>query len=208
MRFTLDTYKGYVTMSDDAGRECRIGPVPPASWNDHQREVIRDLIRSDGSAPNVIATFVRHPDLCQRWIALSRTLLHHGLLPNREREIVILRIAWRLRSDYEWRQHASRVDAQTLEWLSDPSANKFETELEQDLVRSVDEYCGAETIGPTNWADLTRHYDEQQLLEVVFLCTQYRALANILNILRVEPDTELPLLPPLRDDEGEGEVRR
>jgi 4-carboxymuconolactone decarboxylase len=195
-------------MSDNASRESRISPVPPANWSDHQREVIRNLTRPDGSAPNVIATFVRHPDLCQGWIALSGTLLHHGLLANHDREIVILRIAWRLRSDYEWRQHAPRIDTQTLERISDPSAMKFETQLEQDLVRSVDEFCEAETIGPTNWANLTRHYDEQQLLEFIFLCAQYRALANILNILRVAPDTELPLLPPLRDDEGEVEARR
>lgn len=174
--------------------------MSPAQWTDQQKVVMGDLIRPDGSAPNVIATFVRHPQLCQAWIAFSRMLLRHGLLSDRDREIIILRIAWRTNSVYEWRQHAGRIDDETLESLSGPSSAKIWSDSERDLIRSVDEFCESEFIGDPNWSNLAQHYDDQELLEVVFLCSTYRALSSMLNILGVEPDTDAPPIPPLLKD--------
>jgi 4-carboxymuconolactone decarboxylase len=175
--------------------EGRLGPVPPSQWTEQQREVMGDLIRPDGSAPNIIATFVRHPQLCQAWITYSRTLLRQGLLSDRIREIIILRIAWRTNSVYEWRQHAWRIDDETLDRLSGSSDAEFWSAPERDLLHCVDEFCESEFIEEANWSSLARHFDDQELLEVVFLCATYRALSSMLNILGVEPDTDEPSLP-------------
>jgi hypothetical protein len=68
---------------------------------------------------------------------------------------------------------------------------------EFDLLRCVDEFCEGGNIGQSNWAKLATHYDDQGLLEFTFLCTQYRALSSMLEILGVEPDTDGPVLPEL-----------
>jgi 4-carboxymuconolactone decarboxylase len=174
----------------------RIRPVAPEQWTEQQREAMDDLIGPDGSAPNIITTFVRNPQLCRSWVAFSRTLLRQGLLSDRDREIVILRIAWRTSSVYEWRQHAWRLDDETVEHLSGSSSAEIWSAAERDLLHSVDEFCDSEFIGDANWTNLARHYGEPELLEVVFLCSIYRALSSILAILGVEPDTEAPPLPP------------
>jgi alkylhydroperoxidase family enzyme len=183
-------------MFDDVIFNGRIGPIPQTQWTDFQKEVMGDLIGADGSAPNVIATIVRHPELCRAWKAFLRTLLWQGLLSDRDREIIILRIAWRLNSVYEWRQHAGRIDGLTLEGLSNLSGARTWSDSERVLIRSIDEFCDSESIGEPNWSSLASHYDDQQLLEVVFLCTTYRALASVLHILGVEPDSDEPTLPP------------
>jgi alkylhydroperoxidase family enzyme len=187
-------------MVDGDGHAARITPLPPEQWSALQTEVMRDLIGPDGEAPNVIATLVRNPELCRAWMMLSRQLLRHGLLPDRDREIVILRIAWKTESVYEWRQHAWRIDERTLEHLSHSSTAEYWNDADRVLIDSVDEFCESEAIGPTNWSLLAQHYDDQQLLEVVFLCSIYRALASILEILGVEPDSNEPPLPPRSND--------
>jgi 4-carboxymuconolactone decarboxylase len=192
-------------VSDGFPVGTRIEPVPSAQWTDRQRDVMRDLIDPQGNAPNVITTFVRHPDLCRAWLTLSRTLLHEGQLPSRDREIIILRVAWKTNSVYEWRQHASRVDEFTLAHITDPCDADIWNEVEQDLIRSVDECFDSETISQENWSSLARHYDDQQLLEVVFLCTVYRALGSILKILVVEPDSSAPPIPSPPNDQSNAE---
>jgi alkylhydroperoxidase family enzyme len=161
-----------------------------------------NLVRPDGSVPNIIATLVHHTELCQAWIAFSRTLLRTGLLPDRDREIIILRVAWSTQSLYEWRQHAWRIDEETLDALSGSPDSEFWSAAERDLIRCVDEFCASEYVDDANWSILAARYDDRELLEVVFLCSMYRALSSAIRILGIEPDTETPPLPPLNDDEA------
>ncbi|MBV8932228.1 MAG: carboxymuconolactone decarboxylase family protein [Kutzneria sp.] len=59
--------------------------------------------------PNVIATLANHERLLPAVMPLL-TLVAGGALPNRDRELVILRVAYRHRCEYEWSHHA-RVGA-------------------------------------------------------------------------------------------------
>src|SRR4029450_7774789 len=51
------------------------------------------------------ATLGRHPRLFRAWLRFSAHLMPFGLLPRRDTELVILRVAWQCRSAYEWQQH-------------------------------------------------------------------------------------------------------
>ena len=55
--------------------------------------------------PNVMGTMLRHPDLASAWFPYSAMLLRAGAIDDRLREIVILRVGWRTRAEYEWVQH-------------------------------------------------------------------------------------------------------
>ena len=46
-----------------------------------------------------------HPKLLKRWMVFGNHILFKSTLPDRERELLILRIAWRCRAEYEWGQH-------------------------------------------------------------------------------------------------------
>src|SRR5580658_9931865 len=85
----------------------RIEPLTAAEQSEEQRERLAPLLAGPApGATNLFATVLRHPKLFQRWQALGGMLLFRGLLPARDREILILRTAANTTSDYEWGQHA------------------------------------------------------------------------------------------------------
>jgi hypothetical protein len=51
-------------------------------------------------------TVANHPELAQAWRNYNVFLSKDLSLPQRLGEVVILRVEWRLRSEYEWTLHA------------------------------------------------------------------------------------------------------
>ena len=82
----------------------RLDPVEDPS--PEQAELLEPYRTFSGGEPfNIFRTLARHPKLMKRAMVLATGLLVKGNLPPRIREIVILRVAWRTGSDYEWGQH-------------------------------------------------------------------------------------------------------
>src|SRR2546423_12722776 len=80
--------------------------IPPVT--DPSPEVVELLGKtaiSDGPPLNIFATLAHHPRLLKRFNVLGGLFLGRGLLPARERELVILRTGWRTRCEYEFGQH-------------------------------------------------------------------------------------------------------
>ncbi|MGH9112173.1 MAG: carboxymuconolactone decarboxylase family protein, partial [Acidimicrobiales bacterium] len=82
--------------------------IPPLPTGERDEQAVGLLAQAGGpteAATNLFATLVRHPGLFRRWLPFGGKLLA-GRLPDRDRELLILRTAWHCRSDYEWAQHA------------------------------------------------------------------------------------------------------
>src|SRR5687767_7459162 len=58
-----------------------------------------------GTPPNLYKALANHPRLVAAWTEFSRTLRHDTRTPRSLRELVILRGAQLMRSEYEWAQH-------------------------------------------------------------------------------------------------------
>src|SRR6266849_6414845 len=58
-----------------------------------------------GAPPNLYRALGNHPQLTAAWTEFSRALRHDTRTPRALRELVILRGAQRMRSEYEWAQH-------------------------------------------------------------------------------------------------------
>lgn len=174
----------------------RIAPIEPAD----EDEVTRDLlgsVRSLGTpASNVFATLVRHPGLFRHWLPFAGKLLV-GKLPGRERELLILRTAWRCWSEYEWGQHTliarqSGLDDAVIERVKEgPTAPGWDR-FDAALLTAVDELHDDSRISDTTWAALAERYDERQLLEVTMLVGQYHMLAFALNSAGVQREPGVP----------------
>jgi len=153
-----------------------------------------------GAELNIFATLARHPRLFKRWSAFGGTLLYGGELPERDRELLILRTAWNCRADYEWGQHARIARAAG---LSDEEIARVATgpgepgwdPLEATLLQAADELHRHAVISDATWAALAERYDERQLIEVCMLVGQYHLVAFTLNSLRVEREPGVEGLP-------------
>jgi len=173
----------------------RLPPLAPAEQDDQARELLAGVAGA-GPASNIFATLVRHPGLFRRWLPLGGKLLA-GKLPARERELLILRTAWRCRSEYEWGQHLL-IGRQV--GLSDDEIDRVKVGpdapgwpvADAALLRAADELHDDSCVTDGTWAALAERYDEHQLIEVPMLVGQYHLVAFSLNSLGVQREPGVP----------------
>lgn len=146
-----------------------------------------------GEAPRVFTTLARHRRLFRRWLSFSAALLLRGDLPAADRELVILRVAWRCGSWYEWAQHATLagragLDAATVERVPAGPADPGWSPRQRLLLSATDEMHDHRVVTDGTWAALARELTERQLIELCLLAGQYEMLAMTLNSLGVRPE--------------------
>jgi 4-carboxymuconolactone decarboxylase len=183
-------------MTDEGGAP-RIPPLSPDELTDDQRE----LIGGSGTRPlNIFLTLARHPGLLRKWLPFGGKLLAGGKLTPRDRELVILRSAFRCGARYEWAQHVAIAGTAGLATdeirrvAKGPGAAGW-SDADAALLRAVDELHDDHCIGDGTWKALASRYGTEQLIEIPMLAGHYAMLAGVLNSLGVQPETaELPAL--------------
>jgi len=178
---------------------ARLGPVEHPT--PEQAELLEPYAAFSGGEPfNIFRTLVRHPRLFRKSMVLGTELLLKSTLPPRLRELVILRVAWRTGSVYEWGQHlrigrdVGLTDAE-MRSLATEGADAGWSEAERCAIAVVDELCADDDLTDVTWAEAVDHWSEAEVIEVLLLAGNYRMLAGFLNACRVEPDPGLEGFP-------------
>lgn len=158
-----------------------------------ETDALLDSLRSDpdGAVFNIFTTLAHHPRLLKRWSAFGGTLLLRGELPDRDRELLILRTAWNCRAHYEWAHHdeiARRVGMSEDEIVRVTNGAEAPGWAADDalLLRTADELHEKARITDVTWAALAERYNEPQLIEICMLIGQYHLVAFTLNSLGVQ----------------------
>lgn len=173
--------------------------IPPTS--DHSPEVRELLAKTrigEGPPLNIFSTMAHHPRLLKRFNVLGGLFLGRGLLPARERELVILRTGWRTGCEYEFGQHTligrqagltdeeiRRVTQDDGQWSAGDAA----------LIRLADEIHETRDVSDALWSDLRTRWDTAQLIELVTLAGFYGMVSAFLNAARVQLDPGVPGFP-------------
>jgi len=139
---------------------------------------------------------MHHPALAGPFLTYNNVLLQTPALGHRARELVVLRVAWRTRSRYEWVQHlrlAARVGitAEEIAAVADGPGAETWTPHEADLLAATDQLIDGYRIDDDTWARLAEQLDERQLVELVFVAGTYTLLAMAFNSLGLELDADL-----------------
>jgi 4-carboxymuconolactone decarboxylase len=172
----------------------RLAPVTAPDLDADAHALLLGAGRGDGPPLNIFATLVRYPGLFRRWLPFAGKLLA-GKLPARDRELAILRTAWRCGSEYEWGQHtliASTAGLTDDEIARVQDAPEGWDERDAVVLRAVDELHADSCISDSTWTVLAGRYDERQLIELLMLIGHYHLLAFTLNSLGVERDEGVP----------------
>ena len=125
-------------------------------------------------------------------------VLFQGEISPRERELAVLRVAWRCRAPYEWGQHVNvakryGITSEEIERLTRKgSSEPGWSEHEAAILRAVDELLTEQMIGDETWATLAATWNERQLIEFPSMVGQYVATAYSQNSLRLRLDPENP----------------
>jgi 4-carboxymuconolactone decarboxylase len=181
----------------------RVAPLPESDWPPQLRAALGHRpqgLQGRLGDNNIFSTLARHEGLFQAWLPFGGFLLGRGVLPARERELLILRTGWNCASPYEWGQHVRLSEGlgmqreEILRVAAGPDADGWSAE-DSALLRAADELHEAATISADTWTVLAEGHDERGLIEIAMLVGHYHMVAYALNSLGVELDPGLEGLP-------------
>lgn len=172
----------------------RIPALAPEQWNEKAQEIMQPFVET-GRDYNVFRTLMNHPALAQRWMVFANHILGKSSLPERERELLILRIGHLCNAGYEWNKHA---DISRFLGMSEEDINSSKTgpdtpglcELDQLLLRATDELHSDAFISDGTWQGLGKHFNTEQLMDLVFTVGQYNLVSMALNSFGVQLDAK------------------
>jgi len=89
--------------------DWRIPKLPREEWTDEAREVFsfwgEPNAWEEGSKTNIMMVMANNPDLGKAYNVFGKHILVTNTVPLRERELVVMRVAWLVQSEYEWHNH-------------------------------------------------------------------------------------------------------
>ena len=177
----------------------RLQPVSPVT--PEIEEILVGSIKSvNGEHLHLFGTMARHPKMLKRFLAFGGFFLNKGLLPAREREIVILRVGWNTGSVYEFGQHtvigrnSGVSDVEIAALAGDPSRHAWSAR-DRGLITMTDEICADDCVSEATWKELRAGWSDAELCELVLLVGLYRMVAGFLNTMGVELDPNTPGWP-------------
>lgn len=147
--------------------------------------------------PDVFKVLAINNRLFWAWLYFASRLMPYGKLSGREREIIILRVAWLCRCRYEWGQH---IEIGLKNGLTDDDivhisvgACAFQDEKEMSLIIACDDLINQKFISDHTWQLLSGYYTKKMLVEISMLIGNYQMLAGFLNSsgLTLEPSAEV-----------------
>jgi 4-carboxymuconolactone decarboxylase len=188
--------------------EPRLAPLPYAEWDEETRATLLQYLRRPelylSGAPDappmpvVLEMFAHHLPLSVSWLPFTEMLAGgDAKLRVQDRELLILRVAWRTRSGYEWAQH-SRMGAEAgltapqLEAIAEGPAAAVWTPLERALLTAVDEMIDDHAVGDATWAALASHFEPAEMFELLFVVGGYLCLAAVLNSIGLQAGLPTP----------------
>jgi len=184
--------------TDPVAPRPRIAPVTEAVGETAAILASVPGIDRDSGPLAVFMTLANNPKLLKRFTVLAGFFALKGELSARQRELVTLRVAWRVGCEYEWGQHvliARRCGLPDQDIHAVRSTSVEATgfaESEQALLTATDELLDDCNISDSGWLGIRRTLSESQTLEFIMLVGLYRMLAGMLNAVGVERDAGVP----------------
>src|SRR5262245_55710836 len=177
--------------------------TPLADFEPAMRERLEKLW---GTPPNLYHCLANHPRLVAAWSDFSSALRHDTRTPRALRELVILRGAQLMRSEYEWAQHlrmarkAGVTDAQIAALAHWRASREFDAREKAAL--ALGEAVTNGRVTDAVHAEAMRHFDQHDYVEIALVAAFYAMVGRMLDAMGVELEPDMknysPPLPPRR----------
>jgi alkylhydroperoxidase family enzyme len=157
----------------------------------------------EGRGIAVSRTFARYPTLNVRWSPRQTFINRTSKLSPRHREMLILRMGWNCRAEYEWAKHVGTVGRARDHGLDPariaegPQASGWDP-FESNLLRVSDDLYRDAIVSDGTWRGLADRFDTGLAMSAVFTASAYRAISMSLNSYGVqleEGDERFPQVP-------------
>ena len=186
----------------------RQSPLPPGEWPESMRDALAALRPAEPTHPfppadpsrpkglNALGFLAHHPTLTKAWNTFNGHILFGSTITPRQRELLVLRVAHRRRSEYEWVQHTvlagdAGITPDEIQRVRHGADAEGWVPLDAALVAAADELIDDARVSDATWAVLAAELDQQQLMDVVFTVGAYDLLAMAFRSFDVGVDQDL-----------------
>ena len=152
---------------------------------------------------SIFQVLLNHPQLARALNDLLATMLWHGALDPRLRELVIMRIGWLTACDYEWTQHwrvasGLGVPADDLLAVRDWQGYDGFGPAERAVLAATDDVVRNGAVSAETWAVCERELQGETtvLIELVTVIGAWRMVSSILQSLKVPLEEGVSSWPP------------
>ena len=190
--------------------------VPPVAFREWPAELTAALpsvnrpgaSMEEGSqkAKSLLGTLAHHPDLVRASLPLNAHILRATSLSERQRELLVLRVAVLRRATYIWVEHtpmarrAGLDDDEIAGVAFGPEAACWDG-VDSALTRSVDELLEDGAISDRTWSVLAESLDVRQLIDLIYTVGVYQISAFMVRSFALDPEDLVPNDSPISSDE-------
>jgi alkylhydroperoxidase family enzyme len=189
---------------------ARIEPLDIRDWPPAMRDALAAMLppeprhaqpisKDRPGSRNTLGAFAHHPALTRAFLTFNGHVLLATTLSERQRELLVLRVATRRQSAYLWAQHvfmgtdAGLSDEEIGRIAYGPDAPFWEP-IDAAFIRAVDELIEEGTIAADTWGVLAAELSYEQLLDTIFTVGAYETVAWMMRSLDLDIDDDIPEL--------------
>lgn len=171
----------------------RITLVDPQDFTDEQAALAggRDSLLS---GLNITRAIVQHPRLFESWKPFAEHIGLRSELPDRDREVFLLRILALCGETYETSHHqfiARKIGLSEADIASAQRGSGSLLTFEKTLVQAALELVRDHCISDETWTFLGERYKPNQLMELIFTGGMYIVLSLFTNSIGIEPESDV-----------------
>ena len=140
---------------------------------------------------SIFQVLLNHPTLARALNDLLATMLWHGALDPRLRELVIMRIGWLTACDYEWTQHwrvatTAGIPPEDILAVRDWRNSGRLTPADKAILAATDECLAGKSISDAVWAEVAKHVtDPGQQVEFIIAMGNWMSFSMLFRNLRI-----------------------
>jgi alkylhydroperoxidase family enzyme len=161
--------------------------VPLAQFEPALKKRLEELW---GEPPNLYKALANHPQLVAAWTEFARAIRYESRTPRELRELVILRGAQMMGSEYEWAQHLKMArkagvrEAQIAALSSWRASPEFSAREKAALALAEEVTAGRVT--DKTYEEASRHFAHQDYVELALTASFYAMVGRMLDAMQVE----------------------
>ncbi|OHV29179.1 MULTISPECIES: carboxymuconolactone decarboxylase family protein [Pseudofrankia] len=186
---------------------ARVEPVPVNQWPPQMREALAAMTppeprhgplyrKGRPKGLNALGTYAHHPALARAYFTFNGHALLATTLSERQRELILLRVAALRDCRYMWAQHTligpdtGLSETEIARIALGPDAQDWDP-LDAAMLRAVDELIADATVSETTWADLAAVLDTQQLMDLIASVGAFETTTFLMRALAFDLDDDL-----------------
>lgn len=187
-------------MGEHLNDQPRIPPRPVDEWTDEVDEAFSPMLKGARPKAGILGIYAHHPAFIRGWLPFSEHL-RSSTLPDRVREMVIIRTAWLGFGENEWAQHvrmstkAGQLTEAEIDGLSQGPDAAVWNDADAAIVRAVDEMCTDKNVSDATWSELEKQFSTEQLIDFAFTVGTYDMHCTVFNTLGLELDRGMKGFP-------------